>query len=77
MIIEVLGPGCAKCEETAQLVHTALDQKGLTAEVIKISDFQEIAQKGVFATPAVIVDGEIKCSGRAPGLEEILTWLVS
>lgn len=75
MQIKVLGPGCPKCHEAEKLVRQAVAEAGIAAEVLKVSDFQEMARLGVFATPAVVVDGAVKCSGRAPTKKELLAWL--
>jgi len=75
MKIEVLGPGCPKCHETEKLVREAVAEAGVSAEVLKISDFQEMARLGVFATPAVVIDGVVKCSGKVPAKKELLAWL--
>ncbi len=75
MDIKVLGPGCAKCQQTEQIVKEAVAESGLSASVAKITDTMEIAGYGVFGTPAVIVDGEVKCVGKIPKKEDVLTWL--
>ena len=75
MNILVLGPGCPKCTEAEKIVKTTLQEAGIEASVEKISDFQEIANMGVFSTPAVVVDGEIKCVGKVPGKSEVLDWI--
>jgi len=75
MEIKVCGPGCAKCHETERIVNEALAEAGIQADVQKISDFSEIAKLGVFATPAVVIDGKIRCSGKAPSKKEVLSWL--
>lgn len=75
MEIKVLGPGCPKCHETEKLVREAVAEAGAEALVTKVSDFQEMARLGVFATPAVVVDGVLKCSGKVPSKKEILAWL--
>jgi len=75
MQIKVLGPGCSKCHETEKLVAEAVAEAGVAAEVLKVSDFKEMAMLGVFATPAVVIDGAVKCSGRVPAKKEILAWL--
>jgi len=76
MEIKVLGPGCPKCHETEQLVREVVAETGVNASVVKVSDFQQIAMLGVFATPAVAVDGEVKCVGKVPSKKEIAAWLV-
>ncbi|NDV22614.1 thioredoxin family protein [Desulfovibrio sp. JC022] len=75
MKIQVLGPGCPKCAKAEQNVREAVAESGIEAEVIKVSDFQEIAMMGVFSTPAVVIDGEVKVSGKAPSKKEVLKWL--
>lgn len=75
MEIKVLGPGCPKCHETEKLVREAVAEAGVQASIVKVSDFQEMAMLGVFATPAVVVDGVVKCTGRVPSKQDVLGWL--
>ena len=75
MEIKVCGPGCASCEQAQKVVEAALAAKGVDATVAKVSDFAEIAKLGIFSTPAVVVDGEVKCVGRAPKQAEVEEWI--
>lgn len=75
MEIKVLGPGCAKCSEAEKIMRTAMEQTGVEASIEKVSDFQQIASHGVFSTPAVVIDGKIKCVGKVPTKAEALAWL--
>jgi small redox-active disulfide protein 2 len=75
MEILVMGPGCPNCNETAELVRTTAEEAGIDLEVTKISDFQEMVKRGVFSTPAVVVDNQIKCVGRVPTKQEVLSWI--
>ncbi|MDD5758843.1 MAG: thioredoxin family protein [Desulfobulbaceae bacterium] len=75
MEIKVLGPGCAKCNEAEKIMTAATAEAGITASIEKISDFQQIAMHGVFSTPAVVIDGKIKCVGKVPSKDEALAWL--
>ncbi|GBC60009.1 glutaredoxin [Desulfonema ishimotonii] len=75
MDIKVLGPGCAKCEKTEKIVKDVIADAGADATVEKVTDMMQIAAYGVFSTPAVIVDGEVKCSGKVPKKDEIRSWL--
>ena len=75
MEIKVLGPGCAKCQTTENNVKEAVAEAGIDAMVEKITDIGEIAKHGVFGTPAVVVDGEVKSVGKIPDKEEIKTWI--
>ncbi|WP_300456186.1 thioredoxin family protein [Desulfobacula sp.] len=75
MEIKVLGPGCSKCKKTEQLVQEVIKETGVDATVEKISDMMQIASYGVFGTPSVIVDGEVKCPGKVPKKDDIKKWI--
>lgn len=75
MIIKVCGPGCASCNKTEQVVEAAVAAKGVGAAIVKVKDFQEMATMGVFSTPAVVVNDEVKCVGRIPKQDEVEQWL--
>lgn len=76
MEIKVLGPGCAKCNKTEKVVVDALAEAGVAADVEKVSDMMKIAGYGVFGTPAVVVDGEVKCVGKVPSRQEVKSWIL-
>jgi len=75
MKIEVLGPGCPRCTALASATEAAVNKLGMDATVDKVSDINEITARGVMMTPALIVDGEVKVSGRVPSQQEIEEWL--
>ncbi len=75
MEIKVLGPGCKNCEAAMRNVMEAVAEAGVNADVVKITDTLEIAKHGVFGTPAVVVDGEVKSVGKIPAIEEIKGWI--
>jgi small redox-active disulfide protein 2 len=75
MEIKVLGPGCPKCKQTEEIVRQVVAEEGITANIEKVTDVMKIAGYGVFGTPAVIVDGEVKCVGKIPKKEDIKTWI--
>jgi len=75
MEIKVLGPGCAKCQQTEKIVREAVAEAGIGAAVEKVTDLMQIAGYGVFGTPAVVVDGEVKSVGKIPKKEDVLGWL--
>lgn len=77
MEIKILGPGCAKCEKTAELVKEVVQEAGVDASVEKITDMMKIAEYGVFGTPAVVVNGEVKIVGKIPKPEEVRTWILA
>lgn len=75
MDIKILGPGCPKCEKTAAIVGEAVAEAGVDATIGKVTGVMEIAGYGVFGTPAVVVDGEVKCVGKIPKKEDVKAWL--
>lgn len=77
MNIKILGPGCAKCRQTEKIVEEAVAEAGVTAEVEKVTDLMKIAGYGVFGTPAVVVDGEVKCVGKIPSKDDVKSWLTT
>ncbi|HKL82492.1 MAG TPA: thioredoxin family protein [Desulfobacter sp.] len=75
MEIKILGPGCPKCQQTEKIVKETVVEAGSDATVDKVTDTMEIASYGVFGTPAVVVDGEVKSVGKEPKKEDIRKWL--
>ena len=75
MEIKVLGPGCAKCNKTEEIVREAVAESGIDAIIKKVTDITEIAKQGVLGTPAVVIDGDVKCVGKIPKKEEVINWL--
>ena len=59
MIIEILGPGCAKCESLVEKTREVANRLGLEYDLVKVRDFNEIANRGVLVTPALAVDGTV------------------
>jgi small redox-active disulfide protein 2 len=75
MKIKVLGPGCPKCETTEKIVREAVAESGLDVEIEKVTDVMQIAKHGVFGTPAVVVDGEVKSVGKVPEKSQVKEWI--
>lgn len=75
MDIKVLGPGCAKCQQTAEIVKYAVAEAGVEAQIEKVTDAMEIAGYGVFGTPAIVIDGDVKSVGKIPQKAEVISWL--
>ncbi len=73
--IQVLGPGCAKCEKLKHNAEEAVTQSGVEATVEKITDINAIVGFGVMTTPALVIDGEVKVVGKVPTAEEITRML--
>jgi small redox-active disulfide protein 2 len=75
MNIKVLGPGCRRCEQTDKNVREAVAESGVDAKVEKVTNVMEIARYGVFGTPAVVVNDQVKSVGKIPTKEEIKEWI--
>ena len=71
MKLEILGSGCKRCQQLAENTKSAVRALGLDAEVVKVEDMASIAGYGVMATPALVVDGQVRLSGRVATAEEI------
>ena len=70
MKIQILGSGCAKCPALTAIAEQAARDMGLTYELEKITDVKRFADFGVMFTPALVVDGSVKVSGKVPSLDE-------
>lgn len=77
MKIEILSVGCATCNKLFDSVKELVNEKGIEAEVIKVEDMDTFCRYGVFMLPAVVVDGEVRAAGKAPGESELLSWLTA
>ena len=73
--IKVLGPGCANCKKLEQITRKVVETLGADANVTKVTDYQEIVELGVMATPGLIVNDEVVSSGRIPSETEVTTWV--
>ena len=69
--IQILGTGCAKCTKLFDATEQAAQSLGMPYEIEKITDLQKIKSFGVMMTPALVVDGVVKSSGRSLAIEEI------
>jgi small redox-active disulfide protein 2 len=69
--LHVLGSGCAKCNRLMEVTTKASEELALDCEIEKVTDFLRFADFGVMVTPALVVDGEVKVSGRVPPIEEL------
>ncbi|HDQ03849.1 MAG TPA: thioredoxin family protein [Deltaproteobacteria bacterium] len=71
MKIEILGTGCAKCDKLEEMVRLAIEETGVNADVNHIRDIKKIMTYGVMTTPALVINGEVKATGKIPSVEEI------
>lgn len=74
--IYVLGTGCPKCNILAKNAETAVRETGQELEIVKVTDINEIMKFGVMLTPALVIDGEVKSSGKALSVEDIKAFII-
>jgi len=75
MKVQILGTGCPKCRKLEANARKAIDELGIQAEIEKVQDINEISKFGVMMTPALAIDGKIKCSGEIASPDKIKKWL--
>ncbi len=75
MKVTIYGPGCARCQQTAEVVQRTLEARGIPVELNKVSDYAAIAIAGVMATPGVALDGKLVSTGKLPTAAEVESWL--
>ena len=71
MEIKVLGPGCAKCKATYQVIEKVIQENHLDVKLTKVDDLMEMVSYHLMTTPAVVVDETVKIKGRVPSEKEI------
>ena len=77
MRVEILGTGCPKCGMLTETVKEAVKELGVEMEVVKVTKIQEIMKYNVMMTPGLVIDGEVKSSGRIPSKAEITVWITA
>jgi small redox-active disulfide protein 2 len=77
MEVKVLGTGCSRCHALYDEVDRALQRLGVEATLTRVERIDEILRSGVMATPALVIDGQVKAAGRIPTTAELTTWLTT
>ena len=72
MKVQILGTGCRKCKTLAELTEKTLHENGFNFELEKVTDVFQIMKFRVMSTPALVINGNVKASGRIPSPEEII-----
>lgn len=74
--IKILGTGCPKCQKLAAEAEAAARSAGVDVTITKVTDINEILSFNVMATPALVINGQVKSAGRIPTLQELRDWLL-
>ena len=72
MKIEILGTGCTKCKALEEVAKQAVAKVGGFHSVEKVEDIQKIMDYGVVSTPGLVIDGEVKSTGKLLSVDEIV-----
>ncbi len=75
--LEILGRGCAQCDRLATLAEEVARASDRPFELVRVTALERIIAYDVVATPALVVDGTVRCIGRVPSPEELRTWFAA
>jgi small redox-active disulfide protein 2 len=75
--IKVLGSGCANCKKVEEIAHQAVSALSVEAEIIKVTQYNEIMAYDILTTPGLVINEKVVCSGRIPSQAEVITWLAN
>lgn len=74
--IQILGTGCAKCNNLTAVAEAAAQSTGESYTLEKITDIRQIMTFGVMTTPALVIDGKVRVAGKVPSIDEVQQMLV-
>jgi small redox-active disulfide protein 2 len=75
LTIKVLGSGCANCKRVEQIAHKVVDELGIEAEIVKVTEYPEIMKYNVMSTPGLVVNEKLVSYGRIPSPIEVTAWI--
>jgi small redox-active disulfide protein 2 len=75
--IKILGTGCPNCQRLERTAKEAVAELGLEATFLKVTRMDEIMKYPILATPGLVVNEKVVCSGRVPTKAEVTTWLTT
>ena len=75
MDVKILGTGCPKCNQLAKKVGEVAEKNGIAINMEKVTNIDDIMSYNIMMTPGLVVNGEVKSSGKIPKDEQILAWL--
>jgi small redox-active disulfide protein 2 len=75
LTIKVLGSGCANCKKLEAIAHQVVDQMGIQAEIIKVTEYPDIMAYNIMSTPGLVINEKVVSSGRIPTPAEVTTFV--
>lgn len=73
--VKILGPGCKRCQATADMVKAEAEKLGVEVAISEVTDYAAIAQYGIASTPGIVIDGKVVHAGGLPKQEAVAGWL--
>jgi len=77
LTIKILGSGCANCKRLEQIASKVVSDLAVEAEVIKVTDYNDIMSYNILSTPGLVIDEKVVSSGRVPSPAEVTTWIAN
>jgi small redox-active disulfide protein 2 len=77
LTIKVLGSGCANCKRVEQIARKVVEEMSLEAEIIKVTDYNDITAYNILSTPGLVINEKVVSSGRIPTPAEVTTWITN
>ena len=75
LTIKILGPGCANCKRLEEIARKSAADLGVEAEIVKVSDYQDILAYNILSTPGLVVNEKVVSSGRIPAPASVTAWI--
>jgi len=75
--VKILGPGCKRCQTTADLLQAEATRLGVPVHIEKVTDYAAMAGYGIASTPGIVIDGKVVHAGGLPKTEDLAVWLTA